>query len=142
MSYNKKFTLRGVSYEVMCHPPTELGGFALRLLALASGPIATLITAQKKVSGGFNAGDLDLSEISATEIQKALITVVEHISEKEVRNLFEYTTRDGKAMSNDLMYDEAYRGNWVEWYQAIFQILKANGFFDFLSSSTTTGLVP
>jgi hypothetical protein len=142
MSYTKKFVLRGVPYEVVAHPPTELGGFALRLLALASGPLATLITAQKKITTGFSVGDFDLSQISPTEVQKALITVVEHIGEKEIRELFSYTTRDGKSMSNDLMYDEAYRGNWVEWYSAIFHILKSNGFFDFLSSSTTTAPAP
>jgi hypothetical protein len=136
----KTFVIRGANYQVTPHPPSELGGFALRLMALASGPLAALITSQKNLSPNMSVGDVDLSNISPTEVQKALVTVVEHITEQELRRLFAYAVRNGKDLSHDLNYDEAYRGNWAEWYQAIFQILKSNGFFDFLSSSTTRKL--
>lgn len=132
MSKTRDFVCRGASYQVIPHPPSELGGFALRLAALAAGPLATLFKAQGNVKGGI--GEMDLSAIDPQEVQQALIAVVDHISEAQVRNLFKYTTRAGKELENDLVYDEAYRGNWLEWYQALYLILKANGFLDFLAS--------
>lgn len=132
------FQLKGHSYRVTLHTPSTFGLFATKLLALASGPLTTLLKASDlgaaMQAGGI--GELDLSGVSPSEVQDSLVAVINNISEDELRQIFSLTQRDGKDLSNDLVYDEAYRGNWAEWYQAIFQILKANGFFDFLGTPT------
>lgn len=136
---NKKFQIDGVSYEVNPHPPTELGTFALKLASLASGPLAVLFTARDNMTvdeAKEEAGEIDLSELDPAQIQSSLYEVVKHISEEEIRDLFSYTTRSGKHLSTLVNYENAYKGNWGEWYKALWNILKANGFFDFLSSLT------
>lgn len=141
-SLERSFTIDDHSYVVIPHPTGELGRLAMKLAVGAAGPIATIIQAQKGLKASVEGGDLqsadlldvDLSAIDVNALQDALFAVLDRISDAEVELIFKHTKRDGAALSVKTNYDKAFRGNWAEWFKAIFQILKANGFFDFLSS--------
>lgn len=129
------FELQGHSYRVVLHAPSTFGLFATKLVALASGPVLTLLNLAGSL-GGLAGGEVELSSLSPEQVQKSLLEIVKNVSEEELRQIFEHTVRDGKALSEDINYDTAYRGNWKEWYLAIYHILQANGFMDFLPTPT------
>lgn len=125
----KEFVLKGHKYQVLPFNPSSFGMFALKIAAMVSGPLLTLLK---------NGEDADISEIDAQQLQASLMEVVKNLSEEEVIRIFSETQRDGKHLGMTGNYDAAYKGNWVEWFMALKEILKANGFFDFLSMSVGT----
>ena len=136
----KNVKIGNVPYAITPHPADELGDLALKLGGLAVGPVITLI---KEFQGmGDNVSDIldaDLSELDAEAIQRTIYFVTERLDQDEIKHLFKYTMRNGQDLGEGINYAQAFRGNWVEWYKAIFQILKINGFLDFLPSASGGG---
>lgn len=131
----KALSIKGHSYQIAPHSTGDLGPLALKLAALASGPLLAVLKSQAE---GQSFGDIDLSQISADEVQRSLLTVASNLTQEDLRLLFSMTQRDGKHLSDPLQYDLAYKGAWQEFFLALKAILEVNGFLSFLDSSAAT----
>lgn len=133
MSLEQTVNINDNTYKITPHPPEELGKLPLKIAALMSGPILTLLKNADSIQKMQDLGELDLGEIDAKEVQELLFNIVDRISEDEIRMLFNHTQRGKKHLSDDMAYSQAFQGNISEWYKALQKILQVNGFLDFLS---------
>lgn len=131
-------------YEIELHPATDgdevfwtLAGLGLPTLA----KIGELLLQGDEVGKAIRSGDvkaalgidfaslfdgLDLAELGKT-LENSILDRVD--MSKLGRQILLHTTRDGKPLDNDLNYDSAYRGNYLERLQATIRAAKINGFF-------------
>jgi hypothetical protein len=58
-----------------------------------------------------------------------LIAALNTISIGDAQRLLARVARDGKGMSNERAFDEAYRANLGELYLAVYEVARVNGFF-------------
>jgi hypothetical protein len=133
----KQFTIDGNEYVTVAHAPSQATDLALEIYAQLSGPGISLLQgltdAQDNVSMDDDVDEL-LKYFDTDKISGQVSGALSSLDEKHLRELFRKTARNGKDLSVDAVYDEAYAGNWGEWLQAIYQIVQANGFLDFLST--------
>ena len=127
------FQLKGHKYQVLPFTPTEFGPFALKIAAMISGPLLSLLSAGMQGGGLASA---DLSSVDPQKIQQSLLTIARELSPDEIDLIFSNTSRDSKHLGHRTNYDEAFAANWSEWFLAIREILKVNGFMDFLDMSS------
>lgn len=139
----------GHSYTVVQHPPTEGYGIVLQLLAAVSDPLAA--TLGPAVQGVLDALgktesllDVDTGAIGAaldsidwSVAGPALQRAIPHLSLPLVRQVLRYAWRDGKPLSDDGEFDLAYARNYTELFQAVFEVVRFNGFFPLLDTFAT-----
>lgn len=137
----KKFEINGHKYEMMPFSTTVGTPIALKVWALASEPVAGLLANREALAkaGGEKTSVSDLlAELDVQKLGGDLGGLFAALSADPelVRRIFKgpHLTRDGKDLSHDVHYDEAYTGNWKEWLQALFQLVKLNGFLLFFDS--------
>jgi hypothetical protein len=128
-------TVRGHQYQIQPHTTSELGPLALKLAALATGPVLTFL---RGIGTEGSIAEMDLSQIDPSALQQSLLTLAQNLSGEELRMLFSGCSRDNKHLSDPINYDKAFQGNWTEFFLALKEILSANGFLDFLDSSAGT----
>lgn len=126
------------SYEIFYLKPSEALPIALEILSLGSGPLLRLIEKSLDMEQAEDVGDVQnvLKNLDFSAIGQDVRASIASLQSRPdlVRALFRGTLRDGKDLSSDMLYDAAYEGNWTEWYQALFAIVKANGFLSFFGS--------
>lgn len=142
----KNFTLKDSQgnphrYEVFFLQPVEALPLALELLAMGAGPLLQFVEKAVKVTDAKDAEDLQtiIANLDFNAMALDLKSSLSAIAQKPelIRSVFNGTLRDGKDLGIDMIYNQAFAGNWSEWYQAIFSILKANGFLAFFDSLST-----
>lgn len=149
---------RSHSYLVMEHPAGEgmalmyelLGLGAPGVLALAGAALksqemaASIAGALAGEGGGVSAADvadlgrmladLDLEKLGG-EIAKALGT---GRAPALTRKLLARTHRNGKSLSDDLTFGQAYQANYAELLQAVWRVCSINRFFPVPSTSASS----
>jgi len=109
---------QSVKYQVVLHG--ALTGMPVSLAWMrTAAPAMDLIGAMD--------GDGDVGDLSAfgDTISKALASP-ELVG--LIRDTLSNTMRAGKALSNDLDFDAAYLGNYMELYQALWNVIRLNRF--------------
>jgi hypothetical protein len=138
------FTLEGSDgepheYTVTCHGGKEGMKLMLTFAAMASEPLleAVRFFARQQESGSLGDVEIEdiLDNIDLERVGKSLRTSLLELDPDLLHELFAKTTRDGDPLSKDYVFDEAYAGNWSEWRAALFEIVKLNGFLDFLPTT-------
>lgn len=110
------------SYLIALHPAAEGQRILCQLLGLAAGPLAELLAAGAVGDGlaakvDFHGLGRQLSAVLLGEAPPRLI-----------RDLLRYTSRDGRAMSNEHEFNLAYTGNYGELLVALSEVVQANRF--------------
>lgn len=125
-------TVDGHSYTILKHPAEEGWPLAAEIMALLAEPFARIVGAW------LSSGDVETPEGLPTDIKwedtgEDIATSLRVLASRPdlVKRIFANTTRDGKALSHPLVFDEAYRGNYREMAKAMMEIVKANGFIPF-----------
>jgi len=127
-------------YDVALHPASEGSEIAIRLYTLAGDPIAELISAfasNEDLSEDDDATelieDVDMSKVSSN-LREALMSLD---TTEFIREILSYTDRDGDNLGDKTTFDSAFRGNYGELWEAVFKVIRANGFLRSLSTFTS-----
>lgn len=128
------------AYEVILHPATEGARIMWQLVAMGVEPIAKLAggllaseglsatsirgllndpAGLEKLRAGLDVGGL------ATSIRASLASVSLPALTKDILSR---TSRDGRDLANQLLFDEAYSGNYGELALALWKVVQANRF--------------
>ena len=148
-------------YGLELHPGSTGMALALRVQALAVEPIVEALraalalpqlramAANPDADTGMDAGALivaivgELQGLDTSRIAPALAAALGAKDGPDlVRALLAHTWRDGKALSEPMHMDSAYRGNYGELMQAVFQAVQRNGFFPLAELFASTTSVP
>lgn len=133
------------SYSVQPHPASEGTRLVLTLMGLAGEPLGRLF--QSKAADlitQFQAGEISLD----ADLGGLLQSVPWPAIAKDVRNaiacldgqglfsdILKYTMRDGKPLSQGIVFDIAYQQNYIELLRAVWKVVEVNGFLGFIGSS-------
>lgn len=124
------------TYAILLHPAEEGWPLAAEIASLAAEPFARVIDAWLKTSKDLEDG-LDFTEVLKGldwgQVGKDVAEALRLLAKRPdlLKKLFSHTTRNGKPLSHPLNFDEAFRGNYKEMGQALFEVVKANGFLPF-----------
>ena len=142
----EKFELtdsQGIShkYSVMLHPASAGVRLSVQLVRLL-GP-TLLAVADMSVAGPM--GDTDassiLEKIDSSAISGAFAALEDVDSDKLLAQLFAQTTRGGHALTSggalNETFNNAYRGNYLEMWQAAVKVVMLNNFLPLDSISGT-----
>lgn len=133
----KEFEIGDHKYTVIPHKTREATRLVMDIYGALSGPGLQLIVSLAEARDELSL-DSDVSEalelIDSEKLGTQIKSALTQLHEDQVRELFSKTTRGDKDLSNDGIYDDVYAGNWGEWTQAIYEIVRANGFLSFLST--------
>jgi hypothetical protein len=130
------FTLEGAdgekhTYDVALHPGLEGSQIALRLYTMAGEPLGELVQTfaqSDDLDGEDDAGEL-LSEVDMSSVVSNIRDAIMSLdSEAFLLEVLKYTDRDGQPLKKEINFDEAYRGNYGELWQAVWKVIEANGF--------------
>jgi hypothetical protein len=105
------------AYEVETFPLREADPFFAMVKRALETALGTI-----KISG---SSGVDTGAMSVGTLIAALNT----ISIGDAQRLLVRVARDGKGMSNERAFDEAYRANLGELYLAVYEVARVNGFF-------------
>jgi len=136
----KSFETHGHKYTVSTHDTTEALPIVGALLSAIPGPLLRAIQLLREKNPDASMLDLNLSDLANIDLGdmgQDLSTAIEKIAARPelIKELFKHTTRDGDALRGGT-FEAAYSGNWGEFYAALFQIVKVNGFIPLSSTST------
>ena len=136
------------TYECTLHPATEGQQILWALVGLASGPLANLLKAAVPLLDLFKGRNVAavLEDPAALDSLKASLGGLDFGSIGQslrlalasasmpdlVASILSKTTRDGKALSGRIAFDEAYTGNYRELGAAVWEVVKANRFLSLL----------
>ncbi len=107
-------------YRVARHAGGVGWGLTCEIMALASGPLSTVLGAL--VGGGGSGAAIDLSQLAA-----ALPGAIASLPKLTPR-VFAHTTRDDKPLADPTEFDLAYQGNFWECSQALWEVVQHNRF--------------
>lgn len=124
-------------YEVNPHPTKQGSLLMLQICGLLSEPALQAIRLfVGEMEDGHNPGDVDIGAIldkaDFDKLGGSLRTALLALEPDDLQMFFAHTTRDGQNLANDASYNSAFQGNWGEFMKALWKIIKANGFLDFL----------
>lgn len=128
------------AYEVILHPATEGARIMWQLVAMGVEPVGKL-AAGLLASDGLSATSirtllndpaglerlrtgLDLTGLAAS-VRTSLASVQMGALTKDILSR---TSRDGRDLANQLLFDEAYSGNYGELALALWKVVQANRF--------------
>lgn len=145
----KTFKIDDHEYSLITHGHREGRYYALRTAAMLPGPLSDAINHVKDQVGLAQLFDFFQEEGAAATLAGVLDKydlkgVGDHIAEilanmaeddKFLDGLFKYVTRDGVALNNESNLSNAFSGNWVEYDQAVLQVIHANGWLPFQFTS-------
>ena len=77
--------------------------------------------------------DIDFASLGA-DLRKVLMLLDSH---DLARRIMSRTLRDGKRLSDDAAFNEAYVGNYWEYQRAVWKVVMLNRFFPLLGTSST-----
>jgi hypothetical protein len=77
--------------------------------------------------------DIDFASLGA-DLRKVLMLLDSH---DLARRIMSRTLRDGKRLSDDAAFNEAYVGNYWEYQRAVWKVVTLNRFFPLLGTSST-----
>ncbi|MFB6373830.1 MAG: phage tail assembly chaperone [Bradymonadaceae bacterium] len=125
-------------YHVTPHDPTEATPMLVKLTSIAKGPIASLLdsnagTVVKLATGEKDALDQDVDDfIEELEFSGFLDDIYESLVEANapqlIQDILSETTRDGIPLRDPDNYNDAYRQNYAEMMQAVWMVIRVNGF--------------
>ena len=115
-------------YFTIQHPGTEglrLQNRLQRALVPALGAInaRSLKTLTSDAEG---STDADVMAAGLQALQGAFAEVVTLLEPDTLKSLLKHTTRDGKPLSSDVVFDMAYQGNYGELYAACWYVARHN----------------
>lgn len=139
----KAFEIDGHKYTVTTHDTTEALPIVAALLAALPGPLLQAIQLLKEKHPNRSFLELDFSDLGGIEFGKIgedLSKAIESIGARPqlIKSVFRHTERDGQSLGG-AHFETVYSGNWGEFYKALFQIVKANGFIPLGSTSQSDG---
>jgi hypothetical protein len=146
-------------YEVLPHPASEGQAILLQMLAVAAEPVGrlaasifegdtlkeALVSAQANAKEGEKAslldvdaaallGNIDLGRLGA-DVKTSILSMP---MEKLGGDILKHTLRDGQKLSARVVFDAAYTRNYLEYLQAVWEVVQVNRF---LPLSAMSGLV-
>lgn len=122
-------------YEVTPHSGRQGQQIFWRLTALGVEPMAAALgafdfaTALQEGVADLNS-KVDLDAVAGQLRQSILAQDPSELAE----DLLQFTLRDGKPLKG-IAFDKAYQGNWMEYAQALFHVIRANRFFPLPTTS-------
>ena len=128
------------TYETFPHGALEGLKVLNYLIAAGAEPLAKLVTSTLGPDmslASLVTGDVPLSSLDLTQMGTALKNVVGDHFLDVATDVMRHTTRDGQALTQMTM-DVAYRQNYVEFYRALWEIIRVNRFFPGLTTSDGT----
>lgn len=116
--------------------------FAKHLLAGALKPLARLVGRVDNAEAEAYASSVpegqslmdSLEGVDLAALADDLGDVILELPDDKLLMLFESVVRDGTPLNTDAALDVAYRHNWGEFAQAVWHLVKANGFLSFIGS--------
>lgn len=117
-------------YSMTLHPAVPGTDLLLRLLSCAGEPLGTILSMLVGMAGGAEETEdgkvaVDVSALANADLQKAgpalaqlSASILKEGGVKLFREVMDYTVRDGKKLSDDNTFNEAYRGNPGEMFAA------------------------
>jgi len=142
---SKKVEIEGSEYIITAHPPSESTDLVMEIYATLAGPGAGLIDMLSKAREDLQDGDdVDkvLESLDSEKMSRLVSQSLRDLDSTYIHKLFEETERKNEetgemeSLSNSVAFDNAYAGNWTEFNMAIIEIVKVNGFLDFLLGMT------
>lgn len=128
------------AYVIGLHNPTEGTAIALRLVGSVADPLMRLLgqravlekaLAAFKDSGAADPAALMFDALGSIDIANAgvdVAKVIDGLGPKFIRDVLQFTTRDGAPLSQDVHFNAAYRGNYFEMFRAVVEVCKVNRF--------------
>lgn len=123
---DRSFRVHGHEYQVTLHPTRQGLPISLRLMGLGAGALTQVLA---KALGDDGEG-VDLEGVDWGAVGSDLAAfLADDGTPQLLRDVLAFTTRDGKSLGADVVFDEAFRGNYVEILQAAAEVCRINGFF-------------
>lgn len=136
------FEVDGTRYKTTVHAPSEAMDLAKELYASLAGPGVDILKAM--IANREELADDNVEEafakLETENLSKQLASALRSLDTEQIREMFSKTVRENdegqyQELSQSVVFDQAFAGNWGEMIQALVQIVKVNGFVDFLSTT-------
>jgi hypothetical protein len=115
------------TYQLTLHSPLD-GGLKIvnRLVTVLSGPLVKVI--RTFVDG--NVGlDSEMTEVlSNIELEDEIKSCISEMDEDMIHEIMKKVNRDGEDLDKEHAFNRAYRGNYGELMEAVWEVVRANGF--------------